>query len=181
VQPENGRGEIDSVHRIHLSRQPHPTTFQVFLFHRSFVMKHSFFIAFLITSVAAQFLGRRSPLPAIGTLYERNLLPRQQSCSSDQVSCSFGGCCPGNTTCIIVSNAPACCAVGANCGQQTSASAFLPSTSDATTETPPATSSAPATPSASQGTCGSGFTTCTDGTGGCCPAGSQVGIRICGG
>src|SRR5579859_4864326 len=67
---------------------------------------------FLGVSVQAQYLWR-------STSFERSnfeLIARQNSCLQDQVTCSFGGCCPQNTTCVVVGDTTGCCPEGSNCG-----------------------------------------------------------------
>jgi len=117
-----------------------------------------------------------APVPLVARSH--HLLPRQGVCSSDQVVCSFGGCCPGNTTCVIVSDQEGCCPVGSNCGQSSSVSSEPPATStsshEATTSSSAAKATTTSTTSSDQGACQSGYLACTDGTGGCCPSGSQV-------
>lgn len=105
--------------------------------------------------------------------FKRHIVVRQTSCSSDQVSCSFGGCCDKNSTCVVVNNIGGCCPIGVNCGQSSGSSS---SQKAGTTTNAVATTSqaAVATTSAAQNGCASGFISCNDGTGGCCPAGSQV-------
>jgi len=156
-------------------------------------MRGFVFLAVGTVVVLAQLVLRSfpfsGPAPAVAPVpllaRSHHLLPRQGVCSSDQVVCSFGGCCPGNTTCVIVSDEEACCPVGSNCGQSSSVSSESPATStsshEATTSSQPATTSSSAakatttsTTSSDQGACQSGYLACTDGSGGCCPSGSQV-------
>lgn len=111
-------------------------------------MKLVLFLSIFILSVHANVVLRslslyRNPLSQVGRLHR--LLARQNTCSSDQISCS-SGCCPSNTTCAIVNNVEGCCPIGTNCGGQSSE------------------------PSSSA--CPSGNFLCADGSA-CCPNGSN--------
>jgi hypothetical protein len=70
------------------------------------------FTLFFIAVVQADYVLRSLPI------FARHLVPRQATCDAGQTLCSFGGCCPGNTTCAVINNTPGCCPAGQNCGQQ---------------------------------------------------------------
>jgi hypothetical protein len=112
--------------------------------------------ALFIVTVQAAFAGHSTPH------YKRSLMPRQPSCSNGQSTCSFGGCCPANTTCTIVNNVEGCCPFGVDCGKASSSATESPTTSPGgvVEVTTSATSSSPET------ACAAGFVSC--GNGGCC-------------
>jgi hypothetical protein len=70
------------------------------------------FTLFFVAVVNADYVLRSLPI------FVRHLVPRQASCDAGQTLCSFGGCCPGNTTCAMINKVPGCCPLGQNCGQQ---------------------------------------------------------------
>jgi hypothetical protein len=198
---------------------------------------------FFVVTVSAQYLFRSPPIinkRSLSVPWENLLLKRQSACSSNEVTCSFGGCCPSGTTCEMINNSAGCCPVGSNCGQASSSAAASASATQAqtqacatgsylcpdnsaccatgtlcvrddqgntgccpvgqtcsgttlgfsqgasttntaagTTSASPTTSSAqtslsPSQSAGAQGNCQSGFIACTDGSGGCCPSGTQV-------
>lgn len=108
-------------------------------------------------------------------VFKRHIMARQGTCPSDQVTCSFGGCCDKNSTCVVVNSIGGCCPIGVNCGQS-SGSTSSKKVNTATAAAATTSQAAPATTSAppAQNGCASGFISCNDGTGGCCPSGSQV-------
>lgn len=117
-------------------------------------MQLAIFTLFIIT-VPAAFADRSTPF------FKRYLLPRQVSCGKDQSACSFGGCCPANTTCTIVNNVDGCCPLGFNCGTTSSTVAEAPSSTQEVVEI-----TTPATSAVQETTCEAGFVSC--GNGGCC-------------
>jgi len=81
---------------------------------------------------------------------------------------------------MVINNVAGCCPVGVNCGGEAPSSSTKgsPATVTENAAAPTTTSAAAQTASSAaapaQGGCSTGFISCTDGTGGCCPSGSQV-------
>lgn len=76
---------------------------------------------------------------------------------------------------MVINNIAGCCPIGASCGGSSSVLSQKATTAAATKAA--ATTSRGAQTSAAaqaQNGCASGFISCNDGTGGCCPSGSQV-------
>ncbi len=109
-------------------------------------------------------------------VFKRHILARQGTCTNDQVTCTFGGCCDKNSTCVVINSVGGCCPIGVNCGQSSGSSSQKGNTATKATAAATTSQAAAATTSVppAQNGCASGFISCNDGTGGCCPAGSQV-------
>lgn len=116
--------------------------------------------------------------------------------SNQNVACATGtylcpvvssGCCPVGTLCVQDSSGNiSCCASGETCAgttlglsqggtTATGASQQVSTTQKASaSNTTPQTSATPSQSAGVQGSCQSGLVACTDGSGGCCPSGTQV-------
>jgi hypothetical protein len=108
-------------------------------------------------------------------VFKRHIMARQGTCATDQNLCTFGGCCDKNATCMVINNVGGCCPIGVNCGGSSTSTAQKGSTPSASKIAATTTKAAQATsPAPAQNGCAAGFISCNDGTGGCCPSGSQV-------